>query len=499
MEEIGRYEQATKEDLVQIIQDQQRTILELSQTIVELRKEIEELKHPVRKDSTNSSIPSSKEQIPRTRSQRKKSGKKAGGQPGHKGHQRERHPHPDKTVIVQASHCSNCGSSLADVEGTIGQIAQEIDIPPITPLITEYQQVLKVCACGHCNRPVLPISGPVTIGPQMTALITYFNVEHGLPYGRLTQITEDVLGFAISEGTVANKLKNMLAQTKGIIQQIKAHILASAWTGSDETGTHVGGKLFWQWVWQSPEASYYVVDQRRGYQVVKEYFTESYHGVLIHDCWSAQNNTQASAHQLCHAHLVRNLQYAIDKERSVFAYRVQRLLLKSQRARQAIWQEGAAAEKRQAVIQFYQDQFAKLLEMPLIHKEENRLQKRLIKHQDWIFTFMSYSDVPPDNNSSERAIKAAKLKDKVSGGFRSESGASRFAQLLSLTQTLRKQHLPILASLRAVLGGKIFLSSLPPHETSLPNMACIRSDPVDRSHRVFQCVFLLPLSSHIGF
>src|SRR5947208_11531953 len=83
-----------------------------------------------------------------------------------------------------------------------------------------------------------------------------------------------------------------------------------------------------------------------------------------------------------------------------------------------------------------------------IHKEERRLQKRLTKHQDWIFTFMSYRDVPPDNNSSERAIKAAKLKDKVSGGFRCEPGASRFAGLLSLTQTLRKQHLPILACLK---------------------------------------------------
>jgi transposase len=169
--------------------------------------------------------------------------------------------------------------------------------------------------------------------------------------------------------------------------------------------------------------------------------------------WSAQNNTPAGAHQLCHAHLVRNLQYAVDKERSVFAYRVQRLLLKSQRARDAIWQEGVTASRRQAVIQFYQDEFARLLEMPLIQKEERRLQKRLIKHRGWIFTFMSYSDVPPDNNSSERAIKAAKLKDKVSGGFRSEFGASRFAQLLSLTQTLRKQHLPILPTLTALILG----------------------------------------------
>ena len=91
--------------------------------------------------------------------------------------------------------------------------------------------------------------------------------------------------------------------------------------------------------------------------------------------------------------------------------------------------------------------------LPLTQPEERRLQKRLIKHQDWIFPFMAYPDVPPDNTSSERAIKAAKLKDKVSGGFRSVPGARRFAQLLSLTQTLRKQHLPILATLTAIFTG----------------------------------------------
>jgi transposase len=453
MEKAAQYEECTKEELIQIIVDQDRTIRELSQALVELKKEIEALKHPILKDSTNSSIPSSKDMIKRTRSQRQKSGKKPGGQPGHVGHHREYHEQPDKIIKVEASHCANCGVSLERIEGTIGLIAQEVDLPPITPVVTEYQQVIKVCACGHSNCLPLPLEGCVHIGAQMAALITYLNVEHSLPYGRLTQITEDVLGFAISEGTVANKLKCMLRQAKGIIQRIKAHVIASAWTGSDETGTHVGGKKFWQWVWQSPLASYYVVDKRRGYAVVKEHFTENYQGVLIHDCWSAQNNTPALAHQLCHAHLVRNLQYAVDKERSVFAYRVQRLLLKSQRARDAIWQEGVTVSSRQAVIQFYQDAFAKLLEMPLIQKEERRLQKRLMKHQDWIFTFMSYPDVPPDNNGSERAIKAAKLKDKVSGGFRSELGASRFAQLLSLTQTLRKQHLPILPTLTALILG----------------------------------------------
>src|SRR5947209_12513942 len=287
----------------------------------------------------------------------------------------------------------------------------------------------------------------------MGALITYLNVEHALPYERLNQITQDLLGFAISEGTIANKLAHMQRQAQGIIQTIKHHVVEAAWIGSDETGTRVAGKAFWEWVWQSPLASYFVIDPRRGYPVVKEHFSESYQGVICHDCWSAQNNTRAGAHQLCHAHLVRNLQYAIDKERSAWAYRVQRLLGKSQRARESIWQAGVSPKQREAIIGYYQEALDTLNRVSLTQPEERRLQKRLIKHKDWIFTFMAYPDVPPDNNSSERAIKAAKRKDKVSGGFRSPQGASRFAQLLSLTQTLRKQQLPILATLTAILQG----------------------------------------------
>src|SRR5438445_6769662 len=179
MEETSRYVKYNQEELIQIILDQ-------NQTIADLKKEVEALKHPVPNNSKNSSIPSSKELIRRTRSQREKSGKKAGGQQGHLGHHRERHPHPDAIVMVQASHCADCGASLCGREGTIGQIAQQVDIPPITPLTTEYRQVIKVCACGHSNCLPLPIQGYVNIGPEMGSLITYFNVEHSLPYERLT-------------------------------------------------------------------------------------------------------------------------------------------------------------------------------------------------------------------------------------------------------------------------------------------------------------------------
>jgi transposase len=450
MEEAATYEDLTREDLIKIILDQ-------GQVIAALKKELEDVRKAyVPKNSTNSSIPPSKEQVPRTRSLRKKSGKKSGGQPGHEGHHRAWNPNPDKMVVIEDEHCAACGANLSEIEGTVGKHVQEVDLPTITPITIEYEQRIKICRCGHCNGPELPVDGHVSIGPRMSALMTYLNVAHAFPYDRLSQVTKDLLGFAISEGTIANKLRKMKSKIQEVVGRIKQHVINAAWAGSDETGTHVAGKLWWEWVWQCPEASYFVIEPSRGYRVVEEHFTENYQGVLCHDNWSAQNNTQAGAHQLCHAHLLRKLQYAIDKEKSVYAAQMQHLLRESQSDREKIWSVDVSEHVRKEVIESYSQQLETLNRVPLTQPEERKLQKCFRKFQDWIFTFMAYPDVPADNNHSEQAMRAAKVKDKISGGFRSPAGATRFADLLSLIHTLRKQHLPLLDSLVTVLqGGEI--------------------------------------------
>jgi transposase len=452
MEEAAKYEDLTREDLIKIILNQ-------GQVIAALKKELEDVrKAHVPKNSSNSSIPPSQERVPRTRSLRKKSGKKSGGQPGHEGHHRAWNPNPDKMVVIEDEHCAACGASLMQIEGTVGKHVQEVDLPTITPITIEYEQRIKICVCGHCNCPELPVDGHVSIGPGMSALMTYLNVAHAFPYDRLSQVSKDLLGFAISEGTIANKLRKMKSKIKEVVEKIKQHVIRAAWMGSDETGTHVAGKLWWEWVWQCPEASYFVIEPSRGYRVVKEHFTEDYQGVICHDNWSAQNNTKAGAHQLCHAHLLRKLQYAIDKEKSVYAAQMQQLLRESQKDREKIWSVDVSEHTRQEVIESYSKQLETLNRVLLTQPEEGKLQKCFRKLKDWIFTFMAYPDVPADNNRSEQAIRAAKVKEKISGGFRSPAGATRFADLLSLIHTLRKQHLPLLDSLVTVFQGGEILS-----------------------------------------
>ena len=160
MEEAAQYEHCTKEELIQII--------------VDLKKESEALKQPVGKDSTNSSIPSSKELIPRTRSQRKKSGKKAGGQQGHVGHYRERNPHPDKIVKVEATHCEDCGAWLCEVEGTIGQIVEASRYTCHQALDYRVSASHQGVCLRRLQLSAIAHRGTCRIGPQMGALITYF-------------------------------------------------------------------------------------------------------------------------------------------------------------------------------------------------------------------------------------------------------------------------------------------------------------------------------------
>lgn len=230
----------------------------------------------------------------------------------------------------------------------------------------------------------------------------------------------------------------------------------SRWVGSDETGVRVAGKRIWEWVWQNAGASYYVISPHRSYQVVKDHFGESFLGVLIHDCLGAQNMTKAKAHQLCHAHLLRDLQFVIDTASGgvAWAYKMQKLLLCSQRARDHSWAGSFDPLLRQAIQADYLRQLDYMIEESITGKAAIKLQRRFKKHRDKILYFMSSPDMPPDNNGSERAIRNAKTKQKVSGCYRSKRGADRNAALLSVIETAKKQDLNVLETIKKLLTGE---------------------------------------------
>ncbi len=439
-------EELTKEELI-------GTVLVLSGKILELEEKILSFE----KDSSNSSKPPSSdiykpEKESKTSRQRRKKKKK------HIRKTRLQVSDPTHIIPCEPSTCEDCGTSLTEQSGTVVGRRQEVDIPPIEPIVREFQLVSKACDCGHCNVGQYPqgINAPVQLGSTLKAFLIYLKVVQLIPFQRLKQLCADLFNFDICKRSIENALEKGYQESLPLYKQIMNRIQKATWMGSDETGYRVNGKRWWMWVWHSAKAVYYAVNQSRGYQVVKEHFGETYQGAAVHDCFSAQNNTKASrGHQQCHCHLDRAAQFLIDKHRSEWAYRVQKLLLASQRAREKIYDSDFDPQIRQKVIQSYEQQLLELINTTVEGKAVLRFQKRLRKQQNAILFFMHHPDVPFHNNGAERAIRMAKVQQKISGGHRSEHGANRQAVLLSVVETAKRNHLNLLDAIKKLLNGSL--------------------------------------------
>ena len=467
-EKIKNLIKLSKRKLIKIIflqaeltDNQQKQIEKLEILIANFQTEIQILRNEIqvlKKDSSNSSKPPSSDinhNPQKNQSLRQSTGKKSGGQKGHAGITRKQTTSPDKTVLCKPDKCSECGKDLTNQTGKLIASRQEIDIPQIKPVTVEYQQEEIICSCGCRNKGSFPchINSPFQIGQNLRSFIVYLNTAHHIPFNRLTQIVDDILNIKISEGSIDNILDNFHQQGIQIRDLILQDIKKQKWTGSDETGTRVENKTWWQWVWQNKIGSFYAIEPSRGYEVVKKHFGEDYTGALIHDCWSAQNNTVAGGHQLCHPHLLRDLIFCMEIEKSKWAYEMKRFLLSSEKARDIVWRDGFNPALRQRIILEYQGKLKWLIEQPITGKESRRLRKRFKKHSKKIFYFMNDPDIPYHNNSSERAIRNAKLHQKISGCFRSAKGAERRSVILSIIETCKKRKINVLNSLQKVFHG----------------------------------------------
>lgn len=441
-------EHLSKEALIEII-------LKLSGDFEELQEKVASLE----KNSRNSSKPPSSDI--RTPLKTSKTSRRKQRRQQKKDHQRttrEQVENPDKIIKHNPDSCEKCGGSLLDKDGNIAGKRQELDIPPIFPIVTEHQQIEKECDCGHCSRGVYPshLKAPVQFGKNIQSFLIYLHVVQLIPYQRLKQLCEDLFQVSLCKRSIENVLERGYKRALPLYERIMKIVKGCLWVGADETGYRVSGERWWMWVWQGLKAVYYVVSPGRGYSVVKENFGEDYEGVLIHDCWSAHNNTKAkTGHQQCHSHLDRDAQYLIDTYRSKWAYQFQELLLASQRARSKIYETGFDSIKRAKIVEEYETKLLELIKTPLKGKKILRLQKRLRKHQKSIFFFMYYPDVPFENNSSERAIRMAKVKQKISGCHRSQHGADRQAVLLSVMETAKRQNINLFSATRALLNGTL--------------------------------------------
>ena len=413
-----------------------------------------------RTSQTSSKPPSTDNSNPkRNQSLRVKTGRKPGGQKGHVGRTRQQVETPDEIkACLPESHCEHCGGLLDRHQAVVLEKRQEVEIPAIKPRVIEYQKMGIHCSCGQCNRGCFPehIKAAMQIGQQMKSFLIYLNVVQLIPYQRLTVLARDLFNFELCKGSIENSLEDATQKATPIYHGIMGLIKRSKWVGADETGKRVEGKRWWEWVWQNDRASYYAIDESRGYQVVQKHFGEDYDGSLCHDCWSAHNNTIAkSGHQQCLPHIQRDLQFLIETYKSRWAYEFNLFLKSAQKARDQIWLDGFDEHLRTVVIQQYREKLSPFLVRNGPNNDVLKLQKRVIKHQKSILHFMTDPDIPFHNNSSERAIRMAKVKQKISGGFRSQRGAERQSILLSIIETAKKQNMNLLSAIQKLLNNSL--------------------------------------------
>ena len=424
--------------IVQTLLDQIKTLtkeLLLSRKeIAELREKLSRYEHP--KTSSNSSLPSSKDPIGKHKiNLREPSSRPSGGQKGHKG-TTLKFQTPDKIENLSPDYCIRCGKSLTDIEGQVVETRQQIDIPPIFPIITQYQSVRKVCSCGCASQGdfpqgVTPFAG---YGSNVEALVCYLSVCQQIPFKRLTVLLNEFFHLSISQGTIQNILKRFEQRTSPAYQTILQMLSQEPVVGVDETSTNINGKNHWSWVFQNQKATYITSARSRSIKEFTDIMPQGMPGTtLVSDCYSGYFSQDVADHQICTAHLLRDTLYLSE------LYPINH------------WTETFsklitdALDLRKTTSGVIDDTpFKEQLNILLNQKIDNEFpriitfQKRIEKYKHYLFGFLRNEHIPPDNNASERAFRVFKIKLKVSGFFKSPAGSQRFAQLHSIVDTARK-------------------------------------------------------------
>lgn len=397
-------------------------------------------KYETPKNSSNSSKPPSSD-FPgpkKTQSLRGASGRKPGGQPGHKGNTLKMVETPDVVQEIKPKCCTACGHDFESSEFVPSGQRQVIDIPPIRPIVTEYRVFKAVCNCGHETLAEYPanVEAPVSYGANVQSMVAYLSARQYIPVERITEFFASVLNLKISSGGVCYLLEKSRRKSAPHYEYIRQFVLGSPIVGADETGVNINGKNHWAWVFQTTLATFLGIHKSRGMKAINEIMPEGFgDAVLVTDCWASYFNGLAVLHQLCTAHLMRELIYFGQLyPQNNWSGRLLSLIQNAIELRKL-------AQLTPIKITEIKRTFSLLLEEPVDHefKELVTFQKRMVKYAAHVFYFLDNPEVPPDNNGSERALRNFKVKQKVSGLFRSTIGADIFATLRSVIDTAIKQ------------------------------------------------------------
>lgn len=454
----------------EIIAQQAQQISELQASLQAALREIAELKARLSQHSGNSSRPPSSDGLEKKPAFPRTLGKKRGGQRGHQGNTLKMVAQPDTVVVHPVPVLCSCGSSLLGVAAQISSKRQVFDLPPQALMVTEHQREQKVCAaCGKLHQGSFPdgVAAPVQYGHRVKALVSLLSVGHHLPVGSIKSLFADLFGYGLNEATIQSANALYYEQLEQEESLIRDQLAQASLAHFDESGVRTEGKLHWLHVACSSVLTYFYVHTQRGKAALQDQASvwKSFTGRAVHDCWASYFADSNNQHALCGAHLLRELT-ALIEQGSQWADKMHKLLLQA-------YQDSAKGknclppEALQKVSSHYQDilQEAGQEEPPPQAVARGRprqskgrnLMNRLARHQEAVLAFAQYQEVPFTNNLAERDIRPWKTKLKVSGCFRTKTGADHYARIRGFISTARKQEKQVFAELCRVLNGESFL------------------------------------------
>src|SRR5450759_635539 len=417
-----------------------------------------------KKNSTNSSKPPSSDGLAgeqRPRHRHRKSKRKAGGQPGHMGQDRPLDPEPDRIVPVLPAECIHCGAGLPQQDWevqTVGALQrhQVVDLPPIEPVVTEYQYPKVLClSCGKGTRAISAPEIPSGQGEQLTALIAYLTIVRKMTRRDVEGLLQDLLHLSLSVGTIQKAWEETSDAVQAPYQELEQELKRQPVVHSDETGSRTKGDKRWIWVFCAASFWFYRITASRGAEVLVQVLGDVFGGILCSDRHAAYLKYHHGLAQFCWAHLkrtllgIQNFSKTSDAEcfcRDVLA--VLARLFRLWRRFQAPDRGGGLLSRSELILKVLP------LEKKIFHiaeryldsddREVRNLALALFQHADKLYTFTEKDGVDPTNNVAERALRHAVLLRKISYGNRSAKGEIAVARLLTITQTCKLQQRPIL-------------------------------------------------------
>lgn len=421
-------------------------------------------------NSENSSKPPSSDGLAKkTTSLRESSGKPAGGQKGRKGTTLRQAEQPDEVVRHPLpSQCDRCQARLPVDAVQVWERRQVFDVPVVAFNVIEHQALAVTCSCGQFHTSSFPtgVSEAVQYGPQVRALGVHLTQGQMLPYARAAQLIADIYGLAISPGTLVAWVAEARIALQPTADDIARQLSVARLVHADESGLRVAGKLHWLHIAANETLTWYGVHGKRGIAAIDEHgILAKRTGVLVHDCWAPYWRLEDSVHALCNAHLLRELLYVKDSTGQTWPQKMSDLLLNANKlcAAARAQQVAFSADDVLAFRTVYDDivREGEHLNPDTSNSGKGRVKqsvatnllRRFRLHADAVLRFIGDFDVPFTNNTAERAVRMPKVKQKISGCFRTLDGAEHFCVIRSCLDTLRKQGHNMLAVLQRAFAG----------------------------------------------